>query len=576
MRICVLHSSYEGSGLGALEEVDDVPPQPQAFTDQHTFENKWIRKSHAIKDIKAAVAEGYDFYFNFLWGTPDDPVSGAKESRYFESLALPSCGVRSCERFMTKNDFYANARLRGSPPVPGTETFPLFVKPANGCASQMIDEKSLCHDEAELKGTLGRINKALYENRINRAKNLGIADREAYANSYDPESRSSDDIVVQEFIEGVDMTCTVIQMGQACLALTPFVYKTKAKATKGNFLTFDLKHDDDTSIELLKKKDDPALFERIQRVAINAFMASGCRTSNMGCDVDLRVRSDGAAFAIEVNPMPAAFMPTGAFQDLPIIHSLPGGHRAVINIFIANELQSDILINRSSLVSQVYDNMAPTYDVNAKTTEIPKVTQRIVSEFDFSGTVFDLGCGTGLFGRLLREAQSSLPPRAKSTLLGFDISHGMLKVCEQHGAYNSVHIDTMETALINFARYAEKVDHVVFLSSALLISPEVFSFILVLCFTLANKSITFTVDHITESYNRRVVENGYPHMQGTDHLKAVEAFGEPPGWRLKRGERETFWTSPNTGDLVYATCFRFEREADASRDIMFYKEELPN
>ncbi|KAI1119839.1 2-C-methyl-D-erythritol 2,4-cyclodiphosphate synthase [Nemania abortiva] len=575
MKICVLHS-YEGPGPDRLTKVDTVLHQLAAFTDQHTFEDLFVRKSHAKEDINAAVAKGFDFYVNLLWGATDDPVPGLKESQYFESLGLPSCGIRTSERAMTKNDFYENARRRGSPPVPGVNNFPLFVKPASSSASHLIDERSLCQDEEELRGALRRINKALYEARIRRAEYLGIEDREAYANAYNPEGRDSDDIVVQEYIEGLDMTCSIIQMSQACIALTPCVYRTKDTGIKGGFLTPDLKFDSGTTIEPLHKSRGPALFERIQHVAIDAYMASGCRTNNMGCEVDVRVRSDDAVFAIGVNPLPSSFKPEVPFQDLPIIHSFPGGYRALINTFISNASLEQQLRGKPSKMSQEYDRMAPMYDTITMSTRLPVITKSVATEFDYHGTVFDLGCGTGLFGRLLREVQSSLPLQDKSRLFGFDISCGMLKECKEHGAYDAVHRATMETALVNFAHYAEAVDHVVMFSSACLISSELFSFLLVLCFALANKSIALTVDHVTDKYNKALVENGCPHLQGTDHFEAIEAFGEPPGWRLKKGEREFCWTSPKTGDDIYATCYRFERVDSASRDIMFSNQASPD
>lgn len=217
-------------------------------------------RATAKEEIDALAAEKLDFYFNFMWGTLEDPVAGVLESRHFESLGLPSCGVRSWERSMTKNDFYENAERRGAPSVPGTDRFPLFVKPANGCASQLIDEKSVCHNQAELQSVLRHINEALYEARIRRAEAMGIEDKKAFAESYNPVGRDSDDIVVQEYIDGQDYTCSVIQMGEACIALTSFVYMMKETAVTEKFLTFELKFDDETRIELLQKKGNPALF----------------------------------------------------------------------------------------------------------------------------------------------------------------------------------------------------------------------------------------------------------------------------------------------------------------------------
>lgn len=450
MRICVFQSSYEGSG-SVLQEVDNVPSQPGAFTSQHKFETRFIHKDKAQQEIDAAVAEGFDFYFTFLWGTLDDPVAGILASRYFESLGLPSCGIRSWERSKTKNDFYKTARLHGAPRVPGVDRFPLFVKPANGCASQLIDENSVCHNQEELDVALRHISTSLLEARIRRAHALGIEDPIEYASSYDCLGRDSDDIVVQEYIEGRDYTCSVVEMGQSCIALAPVVYSMKQPANKESFMTFDRKFDEETYIELLQKRENPMLFERLQQVAIEAFMVSDCKGSNMGCDVDLRATPTGEVFAIEVNPQPTAFLPTGAYQDLPIIHSLPGGHPAVINIFIANYmLRHPGQWDHESKIASTYDDFAPNYDTGVEGSAIPASVKRLADRFEFSGTVLDLGCGTGLFGRVLAESKKSsslAASKQKFRLLGCDISSVMLETCRTLGFYDVLYLASMEATL---------------------------------------------------------------------------------------------------------------------------------
>ncbi|KFG87190.1 2-C-methyl-D-erythritol 2,4-cyclodiphosphate synthase [Metarhizium anisopliae] len=583
MRICVFQSSYEGSGsvLGDLHDSS----QPGLFTSQHEFAYRFIHKDNAQQEIDAAVAEGFDFYFNFLWGTLDDPVAGTLASRYFESLGLPSCGVRSWERSMTKNDFYQTARLHGTPPVPGADRFPLFVKPANGCASQLIDEHSVCHNQEELDLALGRINKSLHEARIRRAHALGIKDPVEYASSYDPTSRDNDDVVVQEYIDGKDYTCSVVEMGQSCIALTPFVYNTKQTTSKDKFLTFDLKFDQETRIELLQKQHNPTLFERLQQVAMEAFTVSGCKGSNMGCDVDLRATPTGEVFAIEVNPQPAAFMPDGVFQDLPIIHSLPGGHSAVINIFIANHMlgHPDKWSHQPKIAS-LYDGLAPKYDtlVNQAATMVESA-RRLADRFEFSGTVLDLACGTGIFGRALAESKksSSLAVAVSSQeyrLLGCDISPGMLDICRSSGAYDNLFTDSMESTLLRISSvdHGKSVDHITCLSSMHFLRPEMFSFVMVLCFTLANKSVTISVDEIPDVYNEKLKKLGHDCMHSTNHLASMESFCEPKGWRLECRERQYSWTSPATGDRIYTTYFRFERVDGDTRDVMVGGLQLPN
>ncbi|KAK8096449.1 ATP-grasp fold- subdomain 1 [Apiospora kogelbergensis] len=403
---------------------------------------------------------------------------------------------------------------------------------------------------------------------------MGIEDKKAFVDSYDPAGRNSDDIVVQEYIDGRDFTCSVIEVGDGCITLAPYVYKTNEVQMKEKLLTFELKFDGKTCIEQLQKKPDPELFERLQQVAIEAFVASGCKGSNMGCEVHLRARPDGKVFAIDVNPKPATFAPEGEFQDLPIIHSLPGGHPAVINIFIANHMLRNAM--QGSVLEKVacaYDKVALQYSRDDKNNVITYACfRKLVNQFDFAGTVFDLACGTGSFGRILFESKG----RASTRLIGFDISPRMLDICRSTGLYDATHIDSMESTLAYYHCYAKSVDHVVCFSAVHFLRSEMFAFVLVLCFTLANKSITISVDDIPDQYNENLKQRGYGFMYSTNHIANMKSFGEPPGWRLTKGERQYSWTSPATGDDVYTTYFRFDRIPDASRHLMFSTIEVLN
>jgi hypothetical protein len=124
--------------------------------------------------------------------------------------------------------------------------------------------------------------------------------------------------------------------------------------------------------------------------------------------------------------------------------------------------------------------------------------------------------------------------------------------------------------------YAKGVDHVVCLSALHFLRPELFSFALVLFFARANKSITISVDEIPDTYNENLDKIGYAYMHSTNHISSIEAFGEPPGWKLTRSERSFSWTSHATGDDVYTTYFRFDRIDGESRQLLLKDVEVPN
>ncbi|KAF3231254.1 hypothetical protein TWF191_006745 [Orbilia oligospora] len=326
MKICCLHSSDEGIEAGE-EDPEDIWQDPGLFTTQHTFENKYIVKATAKAQIDEAIAEGYDFYLVFMWGTRDDAIAGFEAIKYFESLNLPSAGVRSFERARDKFDFFADAKRLGNLPIPGDEKFPLFVKPAADYASKLIDENSLVRNEAELEATISRLNPRMRAQRLRRAEALGEKDPEEYVKSLEKAGRDAKDLVIQEFIDGDEFSVVVLAMGYVPVALTPLVVKYGKKQNEAEqFLTFEVKYHEGSGYGLLDEEKDPGLYKELQAVAVKAFEETGAQPSYMGCEVDFRVRrSDKKPFIIEVDPMPVWFFPTGSSSEETIELCRQGG-----------------------------------------------------------------------------------------------------------------------------------------------------------------------------------------------------------------------------------------------------------
>ncbi|KAL5362438.1 hypothetical protein BJX96DRAFT_177151 [Aspergillus floccosus] len=559
MRICVLQSSYEDSKSGHTD-VDIIFPDPGAFTLHHSFENRFIQKSTAKEEIDAVIAGRFDFYINFLRGTLDDDVAGIEASRYFETFGVPSAGIRSWERLRTKNEFYDNARSRGAPPVPGKEKFPLIVKPAIGSASQMLAEHSICYDEIELQSALRRINERLRDSRLRRAKALGKEDPQAYADSYDPQSRLSDDIVVQEYIDGRDYRVSVIAVGDSALALQPCIVHTRQTSNRESSIKFDMKSHAQAGLELISREENSTIYDRLQQVALESFDTGMFRHGYMGCDVRMRARPSGEVVAVGVYPLPVRFLPddTGS-ADSPITECLPGGHSAVVNIFIANYFLQNKPLREWSKVAGKYDSLASSYDESMLgKSELECIIRGFMTEFDYQGTLVDLACGTGIFGRLLAEHEPGHHLQRDGRVIGFDLSPKMVDVCRTLGFYNKVHLGRMQTCLLEHFAQGE-VDHIVCFSAVYHLSPEEFAFLLVSCFVVATKSITIGVDEIPDVYNETHHKTGNSFMHSFNHLKNMEALGTPRGWSLVKRQRQYGWSSPSIKDDVYITTFRFER-----------------
>lgn len=522
MRICVLHSA-EDSG-DSVEDSQDLWPDVGVYAPRHSVENKYIKKTTAKEQIDAAAAEGYDIYFQFLWGTHDDTVSGVDAIKYFESLNLPSSGIRGWERERSKLAFYAEARKQGFPPVPGVEKFPLFVKPAFSYASLLIDEHSLCQNETELESTIIRLNTGMREARLRRAVGSGHANPEEFVRACEAAGRHSDDVVVQEYIDGEEYSVVVLAMGEIPVPMAP----QKAKLPeKQKFLTFDAKFDGESGYELLDEAENPALYRHLQETAVKGFKAGKMATNNMGCDVDMRIGPDGKAVVIEVDPMPVWFLaPGNKFEDTDVKQGLAGHQRAAVDIFITNHFlrhPDQKRMQELSALETFYDNCSAHYDQTKSFAQAAQVATTIAEKFSFDGTILDLGCKTGLLGQKLRQQQNGMSSTKSSDqrLTGVDMSNKMLDICRQSQYYNKV----FHRPILQFlAEYNDPVDHVVSLFALQDLSVPEVSFVLARCFQLARKSVTISIGGKDES------GNASPFF--LDHTEDVKSLGLPFGWQL--------------------------------------------
>ena len=511
-----------------------------------------------MNEIDAAVAEGFDLYFNFMWGQHEDEVAGIEAVRYLESLDVPVMGLPSRILERSKLDFYRDAKEAGIL-IPETcrypSTFPVIVKPAKCCASMYLDEKSVCWNSEELEAQVVRLKELLVPGQ-------DIAARTAN-DPYSGLDQEGDSIVVQQFIDGQDYSVVIIEVMNTPIPLNPTTYRYPKDAT-GTFLTFDVKFHPELKEELIQRDENPELYDKLQELAVAMWKANKMDGGNWG-NVDIRVRhSDGEVFGIEVNPMPAVFLPMINFEDIAL-EIFPGGHSAVIDILIETTLEqhSQRAKALSKEIAAAYDKFAPQYDQAMEDPDVGgkrrESSSRLTQAYKFTGTVLDLACGTGFFPRLLHtEAGPERLPEC--TFFGIDISTEMVKMAQLNGIplYEKVHMGLIQEILPTLK---EEFDHIVALGVLHHLTPTQLSIVLSRMFQLATKSITFTIEQIPDAYNEGARELGESFMAGTNHTKACENFSLPKGWeRVPVTEFDFTWISKHFGVVISTKIFRFEFE----------------
>ncbi|KAI1292719.1 hypothetical protein EDD11_008598 [Mortierella claussenii] len=507
MKIGVLISSYENAG----SDFEDYGYQdPSLYVKQHEFVLRYIDKGNAVPQIDKICEENFDLLINFMWGQRIDAVAGIDAVQYLESKGVPFIGNNSKFLSLSKADFKKAAA--GIVLVPGESKFPLIVKPATGCGSLHMTEKSVCHNADELK------------EQITLLKN-----------------KTPDDIIVEEFIVGQEISVMIIEVDDEVVAMTPIVYEFPAETTPTQkFLHFKNKFDAVDQGTIKFKLYDGDLLDSLKETACKAYRTldvSGCGYAR----VDIRASGEDL-YVLEVNPTPAFFYKVGNNfgDDYVISHCFPGGHEGFMDTLIKTKLRSRRMLE----VKKTYDLMSDKYNDIMHSSNYPKVVADIVARYSFQGSVLDLGCGTGEIGTLIQATHNA-------TLTGIDISP---KMTAQAKHYKKIYLGEMQ----NIIPFVGNFDHVVSFGALHFLQKEVFMNVLDRCFVQSRHSITVGIEGISDEFNKRLTEIGKEHLHTYDNTPIIDSYTIPKGWRLVHKQREFFWTSPSTGDEVYGTAYRFE------------------
>ncbi|KAF9207437.1 hypothetical protein BGZ59_011140 [Podila verticillata] len=507
IKICVLLSSYEGVG----SDFEDYGYQdPSLYVKQHEFVPRYIKKDTAAQQIDKVCDENFDLIINFIWGQRIDAVAGIDAVEYLESKGVPFIGNNSKFLSLSKADFKKAAA--GSVLVPGESKFPLIVKPATGCGSLHMTEQSVCHNSDELKEQIALLK-----------------------------SKTPDDIIVEEFIVGQEISVMVIEVDDEVIAMNPIVYEFPAETTPTQkFLHFKNKFDAVDQGTIKFKLYDGDLLDKLKETACKAYRAldvSGCGYAR----VDIRASGEDL-YVLEVNPTPAFFYKVGNEfgDDYVISHCFPGGHEGFMETLIKTKLRSSRMLE----VKKTYDHMSDKYNDIMHSSHYPKVVADIVARYSFQGAVLDLGCGTGEIGTLIQDVHDA-------TMTGIDISP---KMVAQAKHYKKVYLGEMQ----NIIPFVGNFDHVVSFGALHFLHKEEFVNVLDRCFAQSRHSITVGIEGVSDDFNKRLTEIGKEHLHTYDHTPIIDSYSIPEGWRLVHKQREFFWKSPSTEDELYVTTYRFE------------------
>lgn len=131
------------------------------------------------------------------------------------------------------------------------------------------------------------------------------ATAEALAKAIEAAWQVDDLVLVERFAPGREITCGVHGTGSGAVALPP----TEIRASKDAFYTYEARYAPGRSEHLCPAPLEPALFSRVQEIAVAAHRALGCRDLSR---VDFVVGDD--VTLLEVNTMPG-FTDTSLYPE---------------------------------------------------------------------------------------------------------------------------------------------------------------------------------------------------------------------------------------------------------------------
>ncbi|KAH8671827.1 hypothetical protein BGZ60DRAFT_527276 [Tricladium varicosporioides] len=289
-------------------------PDPGIYADSsyHQFERRYIRKFAEKADIDKICEEKFDLYMNFMWGQLTDNVSGVEATQYLESKGVPVLLSPSDYIAKTKLDFQAAAGPGGFR-VPGNTTgkYPKIIKYVDGLASIGMDYNSICYNEEQV---LKRVDLM----RTNEPKR---------------------EILVQDFIRGIESTAIVVEMGCEVCALAPvdWIFDPTTPVDKA-WLTYGNKFEalGEGTIHFQFITDEPRR-TNICNSAVAAFKGLGMQGRGAWGRVDMRCEAEsGDVYCLELNHMPALFYSKDdkLSDDVIIRETYPGGHEAFIEMLL--------------------------------------------------------------------------------------------------------------------------------------------------------------------------------------------------------------------------------------------------
>ncbi|KAL8808977.1 MAG: hypothetical protein Q9200_003837 [Gallowayella weberi] len=374
---------------------------------------------------------------------------------------------------------------------------------------------------------------------------------------------SSARVFVHDYITGIECSAIVLEMGHEPVALSPLEYVfPKDTPSKRAFLTFENKFENvDKGIIQYAFTTDAKRKAAVQKAAVEAFKSAGMSPGGAWARVDMRIETaTNRVYVLEVNPFPSIFCPIGNTfgDDLVVEKTFPGSHFAIMDILIASHrIQHGVPAREYPNIASIYDKISTDYDKTRRSQPLERKVAENAISFDWTGSVLDLGCGTGYLGELLHAAGSA------SDMIGVDLSPGMTAAASVKKFYRQpVTIEPIQEFI--FRGVEGSYDHVACYSTLCFFDNPTCTAIIARMFMLARKSVSFEIDDLSPEDCEKISKFADGRWWNWNNTCIGSRFPTPTGWKRVQDESRVLYHSVHSYTDVHGRFFRFEREVPLS------------
>lgn len=230
------------------------------------------------KNISKKLQDGkFDYAYNVLHGKygEDGCIQGI-----LEILQIPytGCGVMASAVCMNKE--YTKRILSSCPEIPLVKS--AFVRKGEDVMEKTKDLKFPVFTKPVSEGSSFGMTK--------------VNSREELQAAYDEAVKYNDDVLIEEFIDGLFVTVGVLEQDGK-----NFATEILEIIPKNEWYDYESKYTPGMSEFILPAKFDEKLTAKIKEISVKAHETSGCRGVSR---VDFMVSKDGIPYVIEINTSP--------------------------------------------------------------------------------------------------------------------------------------------------------------------------------------------------------------------------------------------------------------------------------